>query len=240
MITTHKGLLWLASICAALTLLPSPSRSQQTAANPLSEDNLSPAEFSPILKEAWTFLKEETDNYQKAIGEKSEFETTTEFEKKIVEARQQYLAKILKYMKDKKFNQRVFGVLFKASLVHYDADNQLYAVTCPSVVDAPYNIPSILTEVPRNTYVALADSIKRGYRTSSIYLKFTPSFRWRVGRDIAKAAKDDEGDVFFKVRFKVQMGKGAGNKEARFSVVPQQILLVNQKTNTTYWQQSFR
>jgi len=238
--TNRKGLLWLASICAALMLLPSPSRSQQTAASPLSEDNLTPSEFTTILKEAWTFLKDETDNYQKTIGEKSEFETTAEFEKHIVEARQQYLAKIVKYMKDKKFDQRVFGVLLKASLVHYDADNQLYAVSCPTVIDAPYNIPSILTEVPRNQYVALADSIKMGYRTSSIYLKFTPYFKWEVARDVAKTAKGDEGQVYFKVRFKVQMGQGEGKKEARFSVVPEQILLVNQKTNTTYWQQSFR
>jgi hypothetical protein len=238
--TTRKGLFWFASICAAVMLLPSSSRSQQTAANPLSEDNLSPAEFTAILKEAWTFLKEETDNYQKTIGEKSEFETTTEFEKHIVEARRQYLANIMKYVKDKKLDQRVLGVLLNASLLHYDADNQLYSVSCPTVVDAPYNIPSILTEVPRNSYVALADSIKMGYRTSSIYLKFSPYFRWQVARDVAKAAKDDEKDIYFKVRFKVQMGQGTGTKEARFSVVPQQILLVNQKTNTTYWQQSMR
>jgi hypothetical protein len=221
-------------------LLPSPSRSQEKAASPLSEDNLTPAEFTDIVKEAWTYLKEETDNYQKAIGEKSEFETTAEFEKRIVEARQQYLAKIMKYMKDKKFDQRVLGVLLKASLVQYDADNQLYAVSCPIVIDAPYNIPSILTEVPSNPYLALADSIKMGYRTSSIYLKFTPYFRWQVGRDVAKSAKADEENVSFKIRFKVQMGQGEGRKGAKFSIVPQQILLINQKTNTTYWQQSLR
>jgi hypothetical protein len=238
--TTRKGLLWLTSICAALMLLPSPSRSQQTAASPLSEDNLSPSEFSAILKEAWTFLKEETDNYKKTIRERLEFETTAEFAKRIVQARQRYLANIMKYVKDKKFDQRVLGVLVRASLVHYDADNEIYAVTCPTVLDAPYNIPSILTDVPNNPYVALADSVKMGYRTSSIYLKFTPSFRWRVGRDVAKAAKADEGDVFFKLRFKVQMGQGDGKREARFSIAPQQILFINQKTNTTYWQQSLR
>jgi hypothetical protein len=131
-------------------------------------------------------------------------------------------------------------VLLKASLDQYDADNQMYRVTCPTVIDAPYNIPAVLTEVPDNPYVALADSIKKGYRTSSVYLKFSPYFRWHVARDVAKAAKENEGDVYFKVRFKIEMGQGVGRKGARFAVVPKQIILINQKSATTYWQETLR
>lgn len=239
--TSLKHLVWFASAMLALTCVPLALRSQEKApSSPFSEDNLTPADFTTILKEAWTFLKEETDNYNATVGKKTEFETTAEFEKRIVEARQQYLAKITKNVKDKKFDKRVMGVLLKPSLVQYDADNQLYKVACPTLIDAPYNIPTILTEVPNNAYVALADSIKKGYRTSSLYLKFTPYFKWQVARDIAKAAKADEDNVSFKVRFKVEMGQGEGRRGARFAIVPKQILLVNQKTNTTYWEEAIK
>jgi len=201
---------------------------------------MSPADFTTKLKEAWSFLKEETDSYNTAVGKKTEFETTAEFEKRSVEARRDYLAKITKYVKDNKLDQRVMGVLLKASLDQYDADNQVYRVTCPDLIDAPYNIPTILTEIPDNQYVALADSIKMGYRTSSIYVKLSPYLRWRVARDIAKATKEDEANVSFKVRFKIEMGQGEARKAARFGIVPTQILLINQRTNTTYWEQRLR
>ncbi|MEK6754592.1 MAG: hypothetical protein AABZ02_00410 [Bacteroidota bacterium] len=238
--TSLKQLVWFATVILATTFLPLALRSQEKAPSPLSEDNLTPADFTTKLKEAWTFLKEETDNYNNTVGKKTEFETSAEFEKRTVEARQQYLAKITKYIKDNKLDQRVMGVLLKASLDQYDADNQMYRVACPTVIDAPYNIPTVLTEVPNNAHVALADSIKKGYRTSSVYLKFAPYFRWKVARDIAKAAKDDEESIYFKVRFKVEMGQGEGKKGARFAIVPKQVLLINQKTNATYWEETLK
>ncbi len=144
-------------------------------------------------------------------------------------------------MKDKKFEQRVIGVLLKAKLDKYDADNQIYSVSCPVEIEAPYNLPSVSTEVPANNYVVLSDSIKKGYRTSSIRLKFNPYFRWQVARDIARATKNDEANVTFKVRFKIELaGQGEPGKGARFVVLPKQIMLVNQKTNTIYWEQSLR
>lgn len=227
-----------------LVLTPSLLSSQSTqapSATPLPEDNLPPAEFTAIMKEAWTFLKDETDAYTKAVGQKTEFETTAEFEKRSIEARRQYLTKITKYVKDKKFDQRVIGVLLKAKLDKYDADNQIYSVSCPADIEAPYNLPSVSTEVPSNNYVGLADSIKKGYRTSTIHLKFNPYFRWQVARDIAKTAKNGEGDVTFKVRFKIELtGQGESAKGARFVVIPKQVMLMNQKTNTIYWEQTLR
>ncbi len=211
---------------------------QPKPATPLPEDNIAPAEFTAALKEAWTFIKDESENYTTAIGKKTEFETTAEFEKRSVVARQQYLAKIAKYVKDKKYDIRVIGVVLKANLNLYDADGQVYNVTCPSVIEAPYNIPTVTTEIPQNAYVGLADSIRMGYRTSSIYLKFNPYFRWQVGRDIARAAKDDEANVFFRIRFKVDMSQGESKKGSRFTVVPKQVMLFNQKTNTIYWEQT--
>ncbi len=233
-----------AALLFTLILTPSLLSSQTTpapSATPLPEDNLPPAEFTAIMKEAWTFLKDETDAYTKTVGQKTEFETTAEFEKRSIEARQQYLTKITKYVKDKKFDQRVIGVLLKAQLDKYDADNQIYSVACPADIEAPYNLPSISTEIPANNYVGLSDSIKKGYRTSSVRLKFSPYFRWQVARDIAKATKNDEGSVYFKVRFKIElMGKGESTKGARFVIVPKQVMLINQKSNTVCWEQTLR
>lgn len=226
-----------------LVLIPtllSAQTAQPKPATPLPEDNIAAAEFTSMLKEAWTFIKDESDNYTTAVGKKTEFETTAEFEKRTVVARQQYFAKIAKWSKDKKFDQRVIGVVLKANLSQYDADNQVYSVSCPSVIEAPYNIPTVTTEVPQNPYVGLADSIRMGYRTSSIYLKFYPYFRWQVGRDIAKATKDDEANIFFKIRFKIDMNQGEAKKGSRFAILPKQVILFNQRTNTVYWEQTIR
>ncbi|HTY37820.1 MAG TPA: hypothetical protein VMH23_11955 [Bacteroidota bacterium] len=214
------------------------SQTPQTTATPLSEDNLSPAEFTTILKEAWTFLKDESDNYVKTVGKKTEFETTAEFEKRSVEARQQYLAKITKYIKDKKLDQRVIGVNMKAGLEQYDADSQIYSIASPTVIDAPYNLPTVSTEIPANSYVALSDTIRKGYRTSAIHLKFSPYFKWQVARDIAKAAHTDEASIVFKVRFKIDMSQAGASKGARFVIIPKQIMLLNQRSNTIYWEQA--
>jgi hypothetical protein len=213
---------------------------QPKSATPLPEDNIAPIEFTAMLKEAWTFIKDESENYTNAIGKKTEFETTAEFEKRSVVARQQYLAKIAKYSKDKKFDQRVIGVVLKANLNQYDADNQVYNVSCPSVIEAPYNIPAVTTEIPQNAYVGLADSIRMGYRTSSIYLKLNPYFRWQVGRDIARATKDDEANIFFRIRFKVDMSQGDARKGSRFAISPKQVMLFNQRTNSVFWEQTIR
>jgi len=229
------------ALLLTLAAFPSLLLSQTTpaaTATALPEDNLAPAEFTIILKEAWTFLKEETDSYAAMIGKKTEFETSAEFERRSVQARQQYLAKITKYIKDKKLDQRVIGVNLKAGMEQYDADTQIYSISSPTVIEAPYNLPTVSTEIPANGYVALSDSIRKGYRTSSIYLKFHPYFKWQVARDIAKAARDDEASLFFKVRFKVEMGQGDTRRGARFVIVPKQVMLINQRTNSIYWDQA--
>lgn len=204
------------------------------------EDNLSPADVTTIMKDAWTFLKAETDAYTATIGKKTEFETTTEFDKRMVESRQQYIAKVAKYIKDKKLDQRTFGVMLKASLVSYDADNQVYKVASPNAIEAPYNIPSIVCDVPTNSYVAIADSITKGYRTSSVYLKFDPYFRWQVARDAAQKAKADEANIYFKIRFKIDMAQNNFQKVAKFQIVPKHVQFLNPVTKTVYWDQSIR
>ena len=77
------------ALLLTLVLIPSLLSSQSTQATPatpLPEDNLTAADFTIVLKEAWTFLKDETENYTKTLGKKTEFETTAEFEKRTVQA----------------------------------------------------------------------------------------------------------------------------------------------------------
>ncbi|HAL54926.1 MAG TPA: hypothetical protein DCP63_00235 [Bacteroidetes bacterium] len=230
---------WM-GLFAAYILFSSVASSQGQPVAPSADDNLAPLEFTAILKEAWTFLKESTDTLHRTMGSKDEFETTAEFEKRTLDARQQFLSKVNRYIKEKKFDSRVFGVLLKATLEKYNADNQVYAVTSPTIIEAPYNIPSVVTEIPANAYIGLADSIKKAYRTSSLYLTFDPHFRWQVNRDAAKAAKDDAANFAFKVRFKVDMAQTSAGKTARFLIIPQRVFLINQRTNTVHWEQAIR
>lgn len=235
-ITRRPG--WIFTVLIVVGILPA-TLSAQTLP-PENEDALMPNDFTAILKEAWSYLKDETKAYLDTVKQKSEFETTAEFEKRIANSKQQYLNAVFKYYKEKKFDQKVFGVLFKAQLKTYDADNQWYMVECPTIVEAPYNIPTVQTEIPSNPYVALADSITRGYRTSSIYLKFNPYFRWQVPRDVAQKAKAEEASVYFKVRFAVDFVQEDIGAQARFTITPKHIQLLNQQSKLTYWEQSLR
>lgn len=231
-----RHLIWL--MVMGFWLGTGEGKAQGTTAVP--EDNLKPEEFTLILKEAWSFLKDETDTLARSVGAKHEFETTSEFEKRAVNARQQYLSKVTRYAKDKKFDTRVIGVLFKAVLIEYNADTRVYSLTSPTLVEAPYNIPHVVTEVPKNPYVALADSITKGYRTSSIYLNFSPHFRWQADRDTARAAKADEAHLYFRVRFKVELQQSGTSGPAKFGILPQRLMLINQRTNSVYWEQALR
>ena len=208
----------------------------QTPQAPLPDDNVAPEEFTLILKEAWGFLLDETDSLLKVIEKKGEFETKSEFERRVVDRRQQYIAKTHRYTRDKKFRERIFGVLMKATLVSYDADAQAYVVRCDTTIEAPYNVPSVKTVMPTNPYVALTDTIRAGYRTSSIFLKFKP-FRWQIGRDAARLVRAEEAELFFKVRFRIDMAQDAFKTEASFGIVPVHIMLLNKRTNTIHWEQ---
>lgn len=231
---------WFVVALLALALHSFPFSSQAQTKPEETEDALNPADFTAILKEAWTYLRDETKNSLDTTKQKSEFETSADFTKRVATTKQQYLTSLFNYSKEKKFDQRIFGVLLKAQLVSYDADNQVYKVGCSTTVEAPYNIPTVQTEVSSNPYVALADSITRGYRTSSIYLKFNPYFRWQVSRDVAVKAKADEANLYFKVRFAVNFVQSDITNMARFTIIPKHIQLINQQSHTVYWDQSLR
>ncbi|MBI2619711.1 MAG: hypothetical protein HYW57_06485 [Ignavibacteriales bacterium] len=194
-----------------------------------------PGQFTQVLKEVWTFLKGETENYLASIERKDEFETAVEFERKVTDSRRQYLAKVIKYSRDQKLDQRVFGVLFKASLESYDADKQLYTVSSSTVVDAPYNIPTVQCVIRRNSYVYLADSIRAGYRTSSLYVRLPSGTKWQVSRDLAKAAKTEEPSIYFRANVKIDIEKADFKDKAILELVPVELAFLNNASDQVYW-----
>lgn len=219
----------------------SPVRSQTQTAAPTpsapAEETLEPAQFTETLKQVWIFLKEEMTKHVEAVEKKNEFETSKEFERRVTDLKQQYLARVIKYSRDQKLDQRVIGVLFKATPVEYNADKQSYKISSPTVVEAPYNIPTVQSVIRNNPYVALADSIRSGYRTSSIYLKFKPHFQWQTTRETAQSAKGDAESLFFKVRFSINIESAEVKQPAILNLVPREILLLNNKTNQIFWSQ---
>lgn len=216
---------------------PAQSTSQPSAP---PEETIEPTKFTETLKQVWRVLKEEMTTYITTIEKKNEFETAKEYERRVVDTKQQYLSKVIKFSRDQKLDQRVFGLLFKASLESYNADKQVYVISSPTVVEAPYNIPTVQCVIPNNPYVALADSIRSGYRTSSIYLKFKPKFQWKVAREVAQAAKGDADNIFFKVRVKISIEYPDVKQPALLGIMPREIVLVNNKTNQVFWSQLIR
>ena len=199
------------------------------------EETMMPQDFTNLLKEVWSFLKAETDSYLASIASKGQFETAREFERRVTDSRQQALSKIVKYSRDQKLDQRMIAVLFKASLGSYDADKSVFPISSTTVIDAPYNIPTVQCQIRRNPYVHLADSIRSGYRTSSLFIRLPKGHRWQVGRDLARTAKAEEEDVYFRVKFMVNIENSDLRKHAILEFVPKELALVNNATNKVFW-----
>lgn len=210
------------------------AQTQQSSAGTQPEA-MNAEDFTNYLKTIWSFLKTETENFQAAVGTKSEFETTKEFEQRTVDRRRQYLANLVKYSQDQKLKERTIAISFKAVLDHYNADKQIYSLRSGTMIDAPYNIPTVRCVVPKNPFVALADSVRAGYRTSVLYLNIEPEYRWQVPRDAAQAAKQSEADVYFEVMVGIDIESNDGRSEAKLRIIPKQFSLVNKGTNQVYF-----
>jgi len=223
-------------VTASLLLtLPSSFAQQQQQPASESEDVLMPEQFTEILKQVWSTLKNEMEDYQNSIATKGEFETSREYDRRLIDAKRQYLEKVAKYSRDQKLDQRVFSILFKAKLGTYDADKQMFTLSSPTVVDAPYNIPSVQCVIRKNAYIALADSIRKGYRISSLYVHLPRGNKWKVSRDIAREAKNDEDNLFFRVKMMVNIVRPDVRTQAILELVPKELALYNNQTKKVYW-----
>lgn len=199
------------------------------------EEILMPEELARILKEEWQYLKDETDAYLKTVEKKAEFETKAEYDDRVARLRQTFISKVNSHIAEKKFDKRVFAVLFKANLVSYSPDTGRYSINTGTFVEAPYNTPSIKCSVPPNNYVALADSVRRGYRASALHLKFRPNFTWTTGRDAARAAKSNEANIFFKVNLLLDLNQAGITNQANIKIIPKEIAMVNRQTQQKLW-----
>jgi hypothetical protein len=199
------------------------------------DDYMKGEDFTRILKDEWSYLKDETDAYLAATAKKSEFETTKEFGERVARLKAAYINKINSHIAEKKFDRRVFGVLFKTSLVSYNADLQQYLIASSESIEAPYDIPTLHCTVPRNPYVVLTDSVNRGFRTSALRIKFPPKYRWNAPRDEAKMAKGDEANVYFLVRFVLDLRQEGIVKRASMKMIPTQISMISLPSHKIYW-----
>lgn len=199
------------------------------------EEILMPEDMTRILKEEWQYLKDETDAYLKTVEKKAEFETKAEYDDRVGRLRQTFVSKVNSHIAEKKFDKRVFAVLLKANLDSYSPDTGKYTITVRSFVEAPYNTPTIKCTVPPNNYVGLADSIRQGYRSSALYLKFLPNFKWTTGRDAARIAKSDEANIFFRVSMVVDLNQAGIKNQANIKIIPKEISLVNRQNQQKLW-----
>jgi hypothetical protein len=228
------GTWWLILGAAGLIATTAPAQ-QHEAAPPSSDNVMTPQQFTETLKQVWSFLKTEMETYQTSIQSKGEFETSSEYERRATDLRRQYVAAVMKYSSDQKLDQREFGVLFKASLGAYDADKQMFPLSSGTIVDAPYNIPIVQCVIRKNAYVALADSIRKGYRTSSLYISLPKGNKWQVSRDMARSAKADEDQIYFRVKMMINIENTDRKEQAILELVARELALVNSKTNQVYW-----
>jgi len=206
---------------------------QQQTANP--DDYMKGEDFTRILKDEWSYLKDATDEFLNATSKKTEFETTKEYGERVARLKAAFVTKIDSHIHEKKFDKRVFGVLFKASLISYNADLQQYLIGASESVEAPYDIPTLNCIVPRNPFVVLTDSVNRGFRTSALRVKFPPKYRWVVPRDDARIAKGEESDIYYQVRFVLDLRQEDMRKQAKMRIIPTQISMVNLKSHKIYW-----
>jgi len=223
------------------TAIGATAYAQQPADKPASDpavEELTSENFTQLLKQAWSFLKDESDKYVNQSESKSEFETKSDFEQRLDSFGKQYFANVAKYIKDQKLDQRVISIRFKAILEKYDVVKEMYSIRAQETVEAPYTIPTVQCSVSPNPFVALTDSIRRGYRISSLHLNFKPNLPLRMSRDVAASAKADEDGMYFQVHLQVKLDSSKNPAESHMVLVTKRIALVNTKAGRTYWERS--
>lgn len=223
------------SLCIFLNPLTLPAQESKDPKNtkPTPEE-ISGEGFTQFLKQIWSFLKDETDKFTEA-SKKSQFETSSEYDRRMKDLRRKFGEALTKYGKDEKLKEQIFVLSFKASLEKYEADSGMYILDSKEMIDIPYNIPAVRCIVRTNPFVALSDSIRKGYRISSLFLNFRPDFRIKMTRENAKVAKENEGEIYFNVHLMVDVESSKDPSAARLTIIPKKISLLNKKENYVYW-----
>ena len=216
--------------CGVLTL-----SAQNRLDAPELEQTLSAEEFSDVVKSVWDVVKKGVDEYQDATLTRSEFETATEFDARLQRRRDELSTNIQTFAETKKIALRVFAIWMPANLLKYNADIQTYSVTTATRVLVPPAAPGIVTTCPQNTYVSLLETNTKGYKFAYLVLNMKPEYTWHVDKATAKAAKFSEQNVGFRVWFRIDLSQVSLGSQARFTIVPVKIALINKGDNITYW-----
>ena len=223
-------------VASVVFLMPHTLLCQNDAQQSLNPDeNMKGEDFTKILKDEWSYLKDQVDEYMTATKDKSEFETSKEYADRIARTKAALVAKINTHIQEKKYDKRVFGVLFKATLVSYDADKQQYLITSSASVEAPYDIPTLKCVVPKNQFVVLTDSVNRGFRTSALRVRIPNNYRWSVPIDEARAANSEEANIYYQVRFVLDLHQEDMTKQATIRIIPTQVSMLNVESHRIYW-----
>jgi hypothetical protein len=212
----------------------------QTQQAVYQDEDTPPESFTIMLKDEWAYLRDAVAQLKNETENKGEFETTREFQTRVARSHDSLQNKLIAHLKDTKLDRRVFGLWFKAELGSYNADAEAYYVKCATTIEAPYSIPSVDCLIPSNPYVDLADSIRGGYRTSSIFMKFNPAFEWKIGRNEAQVAKDNQANIYFKIHFVVSLTQEGSAIHGQLKIIPKDIALINRSNNFVYWKEDIR
>ncbi len=221
--------------------ISAPALAQQTGEKPATNpgiEEISHENFTLLLKQAWSFLKSESEKFVSQSESRSEFETKSEFDQRLDSFRRQYYANIAKYVKDQKLDQRTFVIRFRAQLEKYTVETETYSIRAKETLEAPYNIPTVQCSVSPNPFVALADSIRQGYRISSLHLNFKPALSVRMTKEVAASAKSDEDGVYFQINLQLNLDSSKDPAQSRLLLVPKRIMLINTKATRTYWERA--
>jgi hypothetical protein len=205
-----------------------------------SEEILSAEQVSQLLKEEWIFLHDRIDEFIKKTDKRDEFETQPEYEIRVTRERRAFIDQVSSHVKEKGLDKRSFATLLKVKFIRYHIDSSFYSISAPAPIEAPYDIPQLITTVPFNLHVGLADTTERGFRKSNLYFKYQPEFRWIVNRDIARNARDDSANVAFRLKFKIDLTQESAGRQAVLRILPKEMALYNAMRKTVYWKEDIK
>ncbi len=202
---------------------------------PAMEQTLTLDEFSDVVKSVWDVIKKGADDYEDVLGSRNEFETSADFDARVQQRHNDIAATIQTFAESKKLGQRLFAVWMQATLVKYNADTQTYSITSPTKIVVPPSALNINTACPQNPYILLSETNEKGYKFAYLLLKTKPEYSWHVDKETARKAKNNEGNMFFKVWFRFDLSQALAGNQGQVTIVPVRIALMNKSDNTTFW-----
>jgi hypothetical protein len=216
-----------------LLSIPTVLVSQTSATS--NEEALTPGAFLDSMKVFWDEVKKDADAFAAAKGSKGEFETSAEFQTRLQKNRFDTQRTIENFLSAGHYADRTYSVLAKATLVHYNADAQLYTVTISTPIAIPPDQHNISTECAPNQYFAVTDSMKRGYKFSYLTFKNKDGFLWHIDESTARLVKSSEQNIYFRVSLRFDFSQVFANGKALITIIPTKFELVNKADNLILW-----